>query len=61
MKEYRKLMVAVVTTLSEAVTLGLIEGDGAKWVTLVIAGAGAFGVYAIRNGDRPPDITVTER
>lgn len=47
--KYNKLYVALVTALAETVTLGLAEGNAAKWVAVVLSFAGAFGVFAVAN------------
>ena len=45
----RKAAVAAVAVIGEALVLGLLHGTAQNIAQLVIAAAGAFGVYAIRN------------
>ena len=45
----RKATVAAVAVIGEALVLGLLHGTAQNIAQLVIAAAGAFGVYAIRN------------
>ncbi len=46
---YRKFVVALVTAGASALSLGLIPDPWADWTTVVIAGLGAIGVYAVPN------------
>jgi hypothetical protein len=46
---YRKFLVAVVTVLAQAVSLGVAHGTVQTWLVGVLAVAGALGVYAVPN------------
>lgn len=46
---YNKMLVALATAAAEAVALGLVSGTASKWVTVVFAFLGVFGVYAVPN------------
>ena len=50
----RKAVVALAAVAGEAVTLGLLHGTAQNVALLVIAGAGALGVYAIPNTPKKP-------
>ncbi|HET7689349.1 MAG TPA: hypothetical protein VFK41_03155 [Nocardioidaceae bacterium] len=47
--QLRKVGVAIATTLTEAIALGLLDGTAEKVVLCVLAGAGTFGVFAVKN------------
>jgi hypothetical protein len=47
--QVRKAAVALATALSEAITLGLIDGTAEKVVLTLLAAAGTYGVFAVRN------------
>ena len=49
----RKALVAVVAVAGEALTLGLLHGTVQNIAQLVIAAAGAIGVYAVPNARGP--------
>lgn len=49
MKAYNKLWVAVATAAAGTISLGLVNGDAAKWVTIGLMFLGALGVYAVKN------------
>lgn len=49
MTRYRKAAVAGLTALTIAVAQGLVVGTAAKWVAVLAAVAGTFGVYAASN------------
>lgn len=49
MNRYRKLIVALVGALSQALALGLLPAPGDHWAAVVIALATAAGVYATPN------------
>lgn len=51
--EVRKFLVAVATGLSQAVTLGLFEGNAEKVVLCVLTVLGAYGVYKVPNAPAP--------
>jgi len=52
--KYRKFLVAVVGAASEALTLGLVHGTVAHWVTIGIGIATALGIYAVPNAPSTP-------
>lgn len=47
--QVRKALVAVATGVTQAISLGLLEGDVEKVVLCVLAALGAYGVYAVEN------------
>lgn len=49
--QLRKVAVAVATALSEALALGLIDGTAEKVVLTVLAAAGTYGVFAVKNAE----------
>lgn len=49
MSEYRKGIVALLTALVTAASLGLLPEPYAAWVPVVVAFAGALGVVAVPN------------
>jgi len=49
MAEYRKFLVALLTAMVTAASLGLLPDPYASWVPVVVAFAGALGVYAVKN------------
>ena len=54
MAHYRKFLVALLTALVTATTLGLLPAPYDQWVPVLVAFAGALGVYAVRNQPAPP-------
>lgn len=46
---YRKLIVALVGVVAQAVNLGLLHGTAESWATIVLAAATALGVYTAPN------------
>jgi hypothetical protein len=53
MSEYRKFAVALLTALITAASRGLLPEPYVSWVPVAVSFAGAFGVAAVRNGDKP--------
>lgn len=49
MNKYNKLWVALATAAAGTISLGLVDGNGAKWVTIGLMFAGALGVFAVSN------------
>jgi hypothetical protein len=45
----RKALVALLTALGVAVSLGLLPEPYVSWVPVVVAFLGAYGVYAVPN------------
>lgn len=52
--QVRKALVAVIAVAGEALALGLLHGTAQNIAQLVIAGAGAIGVYALPNAPKAP-------
>lgn len=46
---FRKLLVAVLTALVTAVSVGVLPATAAGYVAVAVAFAGAYGVYAVKN------------
>lgn len=53
MKAYKKFWVALATAAAGTITLGLANGDVAKWITVGLMFAGALGVFAFKNSSNP--------
>lgn len=51
MVRYRKFITAVLGAALSAVSLGLLDGTAAKWVTVSIAFATSLGVYTVPNSE----------
>jgi hypothetical protein len=49
MMRYRKFLVAAVTVLAQIVSLNMAHGTVQNVLVIVLAVAGAFGVYAVPN------------
>ena len=49
--QLKKVGVALATAASEAVALGLIDGTAEKVTLCVLAAAGTYGVFAVKNAD----------
>lgn len=49
MANYRKFIVALLTAIVTAASLGLLADPYAQWVPVLVAFAGALGVYAVKN------------
>ena len=54
MARYRKCLVAAATVLAQVVSLGVAHGTAQNWLVIVLAAAGAFGVYAVPNDAAKP-------
>jgi len=50
---YNKALVALLTAIVTAASLGLLPDPWALWVPVLVAFAGALGVYAAPNADKP--------
>ena len=50
MMRYRKFLVAAVTVLAQIVSLNVAHGTVQNVLVIVLAAAGALGVYAVPNG-----------
>lgn len=49
MAEYRKFLVAFLTAVTTAATLGLLPDPYSSWVPVLVAFLGALGVFAVPN------------
>ena len=49
MSEYRKFIVALLTAVVTAASLGLLPAPYDQWVPVLTAFMGALGVFAVRN------------
>lgn len=49
MAKYRKFVVALLTAIVTAASLGLLPAPYDQWVPVLVAFAGALGVYAVKN------------
>ena len=55
MMRYRKCLVAAVTVLAQMVSLNVAHGTVQNVLVIVLAVAGAFGVYAVPNAVQGSD------
>jgi hypothetical protein len=49
----RKLLVALVGVVAQAVSLGVLSGRALEYAQIIIAVATALGVYVVGNADAP--------
>ena len=49
--QVKKALVAAATGVTQAITLGLIDGTAEKVVLCVLSAVGVYGVFAIKNAD----------
>lgn len=49
--QLKKAGVAVATALTEAIALGLLDGNAEKITLCALAGLGTYGVFAVKNAD----------
>lgn len=51
MTKYNKLWVALSGVVAQAIAQGLINGNAAAWVSILIGSITAAGVFAAKNGE----------
>lgn len=47
--QLKKVLVFVATSVTEAISLGLLDGTAEKVALCVLAGLGAAGIFAVKN------------
>jgi hypothetical protein len=56
MSAYAKFIIAAIAAAAIAAQVAIQDGtiDGAEWLTILLAGLGALGVYFVPNKQSPP-------
>lgn len=49
----KKLLVYLLEVASQAIAMGLVHGQALAYLQIVLAVAGAVGLYGVRNGSKP--------
>jgi hypothetical protein len=54
-KDVRKALVAAATFVAQLVALGAVPESALPYVIATLGALTVYGVYAVRNGDKPPE------